>query len=62
MDGGVMEYHIKEEKSMKLCVQLGRFTAETSESGIQKFWTEYFGDEQRKKVPGYLGGWTIERK
>ncbi len=55
MDGGIMEYHLEEEKSMKVCIQLRRFTAETCESEIPKFWMEYFRGEQCKKVPGYLG-------
>ncbi len=53
--GCIMEYKIEKWEAMDLLVHAKEFHAETSETEIPKFWDEYFGNGDLKKIPGYLG-------
>lgn len=56
IDGGsIMEYKIEKWDAMDLLVYAKDFDAETSENEIPAFWDEYYGKEECRKVPGYLG-------
>jgi AraC family transcriptional regulator len=53
--GQIMEYKIENWEEMELLIRAKDFRAETAEQEIPKFWDEYYGDENCRKVPGYLG-------
>ncbi len=53
--GQIMEYKIEKMEAMDLLVRAKSFHTETSETEIPKFWDEYLGDEECRKVPCYLG-------
>ena len=53
--GKVMEYKIEKWEAMDLLVHSKVFHAETSDTEIPKFWEEYYGNEEYRKIPGYLG-------
>ena len=53
--GKIMEYRIEKWESMDLLVHTKIFHAENSDEEIPKFWDEYYGNEEYRKIPGYLG-------
>ena len=56
IEGGcMMEYKIEKWEAMDLLMHAKDFHAETSETGIPKFWDEYYAHEEYRKIPGYLG-------
>lgn len=56
MEGGsTMKYTIEKWDAMDLLVHTKKFSSETGEHEIPKFWEAYFANENYYKVPGYLG-------